>query len=171
MAKDRETVAKKSKKATGKTTGIAKTPIHSVPGAHKTAVTALAFAPDGQTFVSGGTDTKVCLWDATSGRRFASGVMNMATWGITEVVFSPDGPMVAVVCRGTNKPVDYHSKAFLWNLIKRQTIEVDLGKDDNWSLRSPTFSGPAATSLHFFIKVFACIEPPPASVSVSSIRV
>ena len=31
MAKDRETGIKKSKKATGKKTGIAKTPIHSVP--------------------------------------------------------------------------------------------------------------------------------------------
>ena len=30
-------------------------------------MTASLFAPDGLTFVSGGTDTKVCLWDATSG--------------------------------------------------------------------------------------------------------
>ena len=64
MAKDQ----KPRKKALGarqaRTTSSA--PLLQAPGAHAKAVTALAFAPDGRTLVSGGDDAAIRLWEISS---------------------------------------------------------------------------------------------------------
>jgi WD40 repeat protein len=54
--------------------------------------TALAFAPDGETIVTGSTDTTVRLWDTASGdmlRRFVG-----HPWAVYAVAVAPDGSRI-----------------------------------------------------------------------------
>jgi hypothetical protein len=60
---------------------------------HTDAVLALAFAPDGQTLVTGGGDTLVKLWDTNTGAEKAALVGH--TSRVTAVAFSPDGKTLA----------------------------------------------------------------------------
>lgn len=61
---------------------------------HEDAVTAMAVASDGKVFASGGNDQRVILWDVKSGRERA--VLDQRA-AITNLAFSPDGSMLAVV--------------------------------------------------------------------------
>lgn len=60
---------------------------------HSDAILALAFAPDGQTLVTGGGDTLVKLWDAGTGAEKTT--LFGHTGRVTAVAFSPDGKTLA----------------------------------------------------------------------------
>jgi dipeptidyl aminopeptidase/acylaminoacyl peptidase len=60
---------------------------------HADAILALAFAPDGQTLVTGGGDTLVKLWDTGSGAERAALLGH--TSRVNAVAFSPDGKTLA----------------------------------------------------------------------------
>ena len=57
------------------------------------AIEAIAFSPDGETFVSGHRDGTVRLWDAETGRKI-SAFREHKRAGINDVAFSPDGKML-----------------------------------------------------------------------------
>ena len=57
------------------------------------AIEAIAFSPDGKTFVSGHRDGTVRLWDAETGRKI-SAFREHKREGIRDVAFSPDGKML-----------------------------------------------------------------------------
>ena len=57
------------------------------------AIEAIAFSPDGETFVSGHRDGTVRLWDAETGRKI-SAFREHKRAGIRDVAFSPDGKML-----------------------------------------------------------------------------
>ena len=58
------------------------------------AIEALAFSPDGKTFVSGHRDSTLRLWDAETGWKSAT-VKDHKPGGIDGLAFSPDGNMLA----------------------------------------------------------------------------
>ena len=58
------------------------------------AIEALAFSPDGKTFVSGHRDGIVRLWDAETGRKLST-IREHESGGIRGLVFSPDGKTLA----------------------------------------------------------------------------
>jgi WD40 repeat protein len=60
---------------------------------HTDAIVALAFAPDGQTLVTGGGDALVKLWDANTGEERQA--LPGHTSRVTAVAFSPDGKTLA----------------------------------------------------------------------------
>ena len=57
------------------------------------AIEAIAFSPDGKTFVSGHRDGTVRLWDAETGRKI-SAFREHKRAGISDVAFSPDGKIL-----------------------------------------------------------------------------
>jgi|GEM_PF-3950106 len=59
---------------------------------HSNYATCLAWAPDGQSIVSGSTDRTVILWDATTAQKIRN--FNHGAW-IQSVAFSPDGTLIA----------------------------------------------------------------------------
>jgi WD40 repeat protein len=60
---------------------------------HTDVIAALAFAPDGQTLVTGGADALVKLWDANSGEERTALLGHSGR--VTAVAFSPDGKTLA----------------------------------------------------------------------------
>ncbi len=64
---------------------------------HLSEVTALAFAPDGKSLVTGSFDLTTRLWDAETGRQRWSYTAFKAWFGWVSVVFAPDGKTVAAV--------------------------------------------------------------------------
>jgi WD40 repeat protein len=58
----------------------------------------LAFSPDGTKLAVGGTEGALMLWDVTSGALTSSKPQNNT--GLVDLVFSPDGAMVAASLRG-----------------------------------------------------------------------
>jgi len=56
-------------------------------------VNGVAFAPDGKTFVSGGSDKAVHIWDATSDRLIMT--LQGHTESVNETIYSPDGTQIA----------------------------------------------------------------------------
>jgi WD40 repeat protein len=60
---------------------------------HRGLVWSVAFAPDGDTLLSGSKDGNVCLWDATTGR--ARAAFNWDVGKLNAVAVSPDGMLAA----------------------------------------------------------------------------
>ena len=60
---------------------------------HSDVIASVAFAPDGQTVVTGGGDALVKLWDANSGEERTSLLGHSGR--VTAVAFSPDGKTLA----------------------------------------------------------------------------
>src|SRR5262245_17477168 len=58
---------------------------------HRGAVRAVAFAPDGSTFASGGDDRTVRVWDAATNR--LSRTLEGHTGKVTAVAYSPKAPL------------------------------------------------------------------------------
>ena len=120
MAKKRGTGKEKSEsQSTDKKEEVAKVPLHVLDG-HTKAVTVLAFAPDGRTLASGSKDTQVRFWATTTGEECNARVMGAASWGITEVVFSPNGRAVVAVSQGVNRPIAGETRAFLGDLAMHE---------------------------------------------------
>lgn len=69
---------------------------------HKGWVSALAFSPDNQTLVSGGSDAMVGIWDWTSGT--TRHVLQAHEGEVTSVAFSPDGKLL-LTTGGSEDPV------------------------------------------------------------------
>jgi len=82
---------------------------------HGTALTALAYSPDGKYLVSAGMDGAVVLWDAGTGEQIRSYQRSVGfVWSVRALAFSPDGGTLAVGCIdgtihswevGTGKPL------------------------------------------------------------------
>lgn len=60
---------------------------------HASDITALAFAPDGKTLASAGTDQTVIVWEVSSGKRVAAFTGHSAA--VAAVAYSPDGKTLA----------------------------------------------------------------------------
>jgi WD40 repeat protein len=86
-------------------------------------VTATAFAPDGKTLASGGTDRKVHLWNVESGEETATLVGHRGF--VTGLTFSPDGQTL-VSCGGLEKTPDL----ILWDVEKCKQRAALKGHED-----------------------------------------
>ena len=60
---------------------------------HKDRVETVAFSPNGNILVSGGSDTAIKLWDVATAENIITLSENVAV--VTSVAFSPDGKTVA----------------------------------------------------------------------------
>lgn len=84
--------------------------------------TAVAFAPDGVTLLTGRADGTVVVWDVER-RRAAGTPMRVAAGAVSRLVFAPDGRTFAVAGSGA-EPVS------LWNLEERRRLgELRPGED------------------------------------------
>jgi WD40 repeat protein len=61
-------------------------------GGHRYEVSCVAFAPDGQTFLSGGADGLIIEWDARSGHRLRE--LGRHATSVGRLAYSPDGKVV-----------------------------------------------------------------------------
>ncbi len=76
-------------------------------------VPAVAFSPDGERLATGGTDSKACIWNATTGALITS----FSHGGnVTAVAFSPDGERLATGSAD--------KKARIWNAITGEVINT-----------------------------------------------
>jgi WD40 repeat protein len=68
--------------------------------AHSSAVTGLAFSPDGKWLASAGKDTTVKIWDASDGKEVATFRKHPSSAFSVSVAFSPDGERLASAASG-----------------------------------------------------------------------
>lgn len=62
---------------------------------HSAPVMSLAFAPDGERLVSGGADSKICLWNWRDKINPALAAWNAHQGGVLALAYSPDGALLA----------------------------------------------------------------------------
>jgi WD40 repeat protein len=104
-------------------------------------VTALAFAPDGRTLLSGGADAMVRLWELPEGLPCGA-LTDKHKWVVVAVAFAPDGRAVASVSHAAQGEAQGESRAVLGDLITRRVRP--LGSAASLPFFSPTFSGDSA---------------------------
>src|SRR5207248_6469630 len=68
--------------------------VHSLPG-HTEAIYSVAFSPDGRLLASAGWDSKIMVWNLTTGRE-AFNVQAVFVGSPWRVEFSPDGRLLAL---------------------------------------------------------------------------
>jgi WD40 repeat protein len=97
---------------------------------HTSAVTSLAFSPDGKLLASGGgySEGKVILWDLTTREALGSllddGAVN---WIVADVAFSPDGRILASAgCSHKDESLCDRGEIRLWDVATRQLISSPL---------------------------------------------
>src|SRR5262245_54626375 len=107
---------------------------------HDSAVTALAFSPDGKLLATGGKDQTVKLWDAATGK--AVGMPGKIDWVVTCLAFARDGALLAAGTEAVQGArTETTADVFLWDVKKREPIAWKSGKTDR--LRYPfTQNGP-----------------------------
>jgi WD40 repeat protein len=94
----------------------------------------LAFAPDSQTFATGGTSRSVLVWDAAARRQVAEYSIERP-FGIISVAFSPDGKLLAAA---DGAATDLPSPVYLWDLTTGKRLGV--WKTREWGIRQIAFS-------------------------------
>ena len=62
---------------------------------HSAPVTSLAFAPDGESLISGGADSKICQWNWQDKTNPAGAAWNAHQGGVLALAYSPDGALLA----------------------------------------------------------------------------
>ncbi len=62
---------------------------------HNAPVTSLAFAPTGESLISGGADSKICQWNWDDRMNPASAAWNAHQGGVLALAYSPDGALLA----------------------------------------------------------------------------
>jgi WD40 repeat protein len=73
-------------------------------GGHDGNVVRIAFSPDGTRMISGGDDTKVRLWDMTTGEKLQETPAFGLYATIVHLTFSPDGTRFAAAAHGPDQP-------------------------------------------------------------------
>lgn len=116
--------------------------------AHEGGVTAMAFTPDGKTFLTGGRDSTIRLWDTTTGSLLSSWQLNKA---ILKLIISPDG-QTAVVQIGDPAVRDEVYGLELWDATTGQQREVLI--NDPMTKDLSFFFSPNSQHLFTFIPRF-----------------
>ena len=102
---------------------------------HNYAVRSVAFSPDGKRIVSGGTDSKIRIWNSETGELVHTLREIIKFYRVNSVAFSPDGERI--VSGGTD------SKIRIWNVGTGQVERVFQGHDyrlNRTGVRSVAFS-------------------------------
>jgi WD40 repeat protein len=73
---------------------VTKKPLHFLNAPARQGVISMSFSPDGRILASAGWDSKVTLWEVTTGREFTNHLVGHAG-AIPSVDFSPDGRALA----------------------------------------------------------------------------
>ncbi|MCI0459173.1 MAG: WD40 repeat domain-containing protein [Gemmataceae bacterium] len=89
-------------------------PLHKIE-AHRDAITALAFSPDGKFVASGGQDNALCLWEVQTGKLLYTfdhehGVDNPHQGTVTALHFTPQGKLVSAGRDNTLRVWALHEK-------------------------------------------------------------
>jgi WD40 repeat protein/tRNA A-37 threonylcarbamoyl transferase component Bud32 len=96
------------------------------PLRHKGVISALTFAPDGRTLVTGGWDNTARFWDTASGTAIGEPLQH--TGLLVRVAFSPDGKLVLTVSR---------DKVQLWDAATLKMVGEPLPSPGNQVVFSP----------------------------------
>lgn len=103
---------------------------------HRGKVQKVVFAPDGRTVVSGSLDRTIRFWEWTTGREWARGEDIGDYWGVSGLVYAPDGKSLASlesICDAENR---VNKAVRLWDASTGKMISRHLTKGDDqiWTI-------------------------------------